>query len=157
MNNNSNQSTKQLNSNDWYQIKRELINIIELYLTENRKGQACDDTITGAVWYFLGAWEYTDKLYDYKMASVSALCVLASPHVGTILTQKMGEYNYDNLCKMLEGMVKFCCTIKNCEMFMAELDHIKWNLADHSDSPTQSIKNAKEKYAGKLKKIMETK
>jgi len=157
MNNNNNQSTKQINSTDWHEIRGGLITIIDQYLIEQRKGQVCDDSITGAVWYFFGAREYTDKLYEYKIASVSALRAFASTDVGTILTQKMGEYNYDILCQMLEGLVKFCCTIKDCEMFMAELDHIQWNLAYYSDSTIESIKKAKEEYERKLKNLMEYK
>ena len=153
---NSNQSTNQFNSNDWHKIKAGLINTIEQYLTEKRKGQVCDDTITGAVLYFLGSWYYPDNLYDYKMASVSALRTFASNDVATILTQKMGEYYYDNLCKMLEGIVRLCCTI-NCDIFRAELDYINWSLANLSDASIDSIKNEKEQYERKLKNYQEDK
>lgn len=142
---------EQINSNEWYQIKEELETIIERYLTEKRKGILYDEEITIAVWYLVGSWEYYDNLDDYKYASVSALRVFASTNVPTILRQEMGEYYFEALCKMLEGMVEFCCTIKDDDLFMAELDQIRWGAANNSNMAIEIIKHVKNEYEQKLK------
>lgn len=155
MNNNTDQPERQVNGNNWYQIKAELETLIEQFLTESRKGIFYDEEIAIAVWYLLGSWKFQDNLYDFKYASVAALRVFASTDVAATLTQEMGEHHFGSLCKMLEGMVEFCCTIKENDMFMAELDQIEWGGVENSGMAMEIISSMKNEYERKLKNIRE--
>lgn len=139
-----NQSTNQINIIDLSQARDELLDIIEQYMKEIRKGTEYDEIEVDA-YYFLGKGEFIDHIQFYLLASVSALRAFTSEDLSDKLKQKIGKSRFFDLCKMLEKMVEFCWEIKGNEMFLAQLDQLMWR-SNHITCTVEYIKEIKNKY-----------
>lgn len=145
MNDKSSQLSGQISCDDICQMKTELLDVIEQYLTEKRKDMEYDQEIAADVYYLLGKSEYQDHLQLYLLTSVSVLRTLTSKHISESLKQEIGTGHFFNLCKMLEKMVKFCWDIKSNEMSLAQLEQLMWRSSDFCCS-VEYIKDTKTKY-----------
>jgi hypothetical protein len=81
------------------------------------------------------------------------LRTFTSTEVAKKLTEEMGKPYFEVLCRMLECMVEFCCTIKENDMHMAELDQIRWGQANNPLMAIHIIEAVKKEYEMKLKNI----
>ena len=147
------QSTATKNSNESEDMEEEVLNLIEQYLEEEKKGIGYDEEIASVVYYFLGDRQFDDYVGYYPTASASVLRALTSTDVADSLKKAIGTFNFDTLCKMLERMVEFCWDIRGNEMFMAQLDQLMFGTS-LTNSDCLMI-HYKKKYERLLKNIRE--
>lgn len=142
---------RQQNSNDSDQMREEIFSLITQFLTEKRNLRHTDEQFTSAIFYFLDGYHYKANLRDYMIASLSALSAFACTDVAINLKKIIGDYQFENLCQMLENMVVLCCDINEDDLFMAELDHQRW----YTSNEIELMETYKIKYERLLKNLKE--
>jgi len=140
---------------DFEEKKTEILNLIEQYLLEEKKGREIDEEITIVVYNLFGGRQFDDYIEFYAYACVSTLCAFTSTDIADRLKVRIGEFQFGSLCKMLEKMVECCWDIKGNDMFVAQLDQLMWDRDERSCS-SEYIRFYKRKYERLLIDIKES-
>ena len=135
----------QKSSCDFEELRSEILNLIEQYLIEEKKGREIDEDITIVVYNLLGRRQFDDYIEFYYNACVKTLWTFASTDVANNLKENIGDFQFIVLCRLLERMVQCCWDIKENDMFMAQLDQLMWDRDERSCS-VEYISLYKKKY-----------
>ncbi|WP_207515002.1 hypothetical protein [Longitalea luteola] len=133
-------------------LNREILNLIVQYLNEKSIGLEFEEEIATEVYYLFGEDAFKDCIEYYPFACSSALRAFALTDVAKKLEQEIGHTHYFYLCKMLDRMVKFCWGIRGNEMYLAQLDRLKWHTGKTYDLEFMSW--VKHKYECLLKNVV---
>lgn len=79
-----------------------------IYAYKRRQDEiAYNGTTLNALYYFLGAHLWEDRLTDYSDAAVKMLATLCDTEINQMITKKMGEYSKGHLIALLRNIPEF--------------------------------------------------